>query len=123
MNIEDAPKESIIYEDDKLYVCMAHHPLTKGHTIVVWKDTIEDIHLLEREDYLNLMAMVEKVRDSLLKTYGLEKVYILYADEVKHVHWHLVPRYDEKGLSILNHSAPKTSDFSDANRIKQNLEL
>ena len=28
-------KKAIIYEDKKLYVCLANYPLVKGHTIVV----------------------------------------------------------------------------------------
>lgn len=121
MDFKDTPTDSIIYHDKDLYVCLAHHPLTVGHTIVAWKADVEDIHLLSRADYLKLMSMVENIRDALLKTYNVDKVYLVYADELKHVHWHLVPRYDEKGLNILNHKAVEIKDFKDAAAIKENL--
>ena len=45
-------KNAIIYEDDKLYACLANYPITRGHTVVVWKDTVEDLHLLSRNEYI-----------------------------------------------------------------------
>jgi len=123
MKFMTSPTEAIIYENDKLYVCLASYPLTKGHTIVAWNNDVDDIHLLYREEFLSLMEVVDEVRNALLKTLDIEKVYLIYSDEVKHVHWHLVPRYDEKGYNILTHTPEKTSDFSLAQEIKNNLEL
>lgn len=117
------PTEAIIYQNDKLYVCLASNPLTRGHTIVAWKKDVDDIHLLNREEYVTLMETVDEVRNALLKTLNIEKVYLIYSDEVKHVHWHLVPRYDEKGFNMLNHKPEKINDFSLAKEIKSNLEL
>ena len=106
------PQEEIIYEDDKLYICLATYPITKGHTIVVWKNKAEDLHLLRRKDYEYLMDMVDIARDSLLETLKIKKVYLIYMDEVKQVHWHLIPRYDERGFNILMHEPKENKDFS-----------
>lgn len=106
-----APKESIVYEDEKLYVCLALFPITKGHTVVVWKKHVEDIKALSFEEYDYLMNIVDVTRDMLLKVFGVEKVYMLYMDEVRHVHWHLVPRYNEKGFDVFAHEPKKTKDF------------
>ena len=106
------PQEAIIYEDDKLYICLATYPITKGHTIVVWKNKAEDLHLLRRKDYEYLMDMVDIARDSLLETLKIKKVYLIYMDEVKQVHWHLIPRYDERGFNILMHEPKENKDFS-----------
>ncbi|OGZ12290.1 MAG: hypothetical protein A2942_00855 [Candidatus Lloydbacteria bacterium RIFCSPLOWO2_01_FULL_50_20] len=107
------PSEAIIFSDEKLYVCLASYPLTRGHVIVAWKDDVIDLHSLFRADYEYLMDIVDIARNSLLEMYHVEKVYLLYLDEVKHVHWHLVPRYEEKGLNVLNHTPSKTEDFGD----------
>ncbi len=112
------PLESIYYEDDKVYVCLASFPITQGHSIVVWKERREDIQMLNREEYEYLMDIVELTRKAVREVYGLEKVYLLYLDEVKHVHWHLVPRYDEMGFNILNHAPEQITDFSDATKLK-----
>ena len=42
-------------------------------------------------------------------------------DEAKHVHWHLIPRYNIKGYDILKHKPNKLKDFSLAEKIKNKL--
>ena len=110
---------SIIYEDDLLYVCLANFPITVGHTVVVWKQQLDDIHLLERVDYEHLMDIVDQTRNALIDSLGVEKVYLMYLDEIKHVHWHLVPRYNEQGVNILTHQPKLLSDLSIVPLIKQ----
>ncbi len=112
------PLESIYYEDDRVYVCLASFPITQGHSVVVWKERREDIQTLKREEYEYLMDVVEMSRKALRELYGLEKVYLLYLDEIKHVHWHLVPRYNEEGFNVLNHAPEQITDFSDVLKLK-----
>jgi diadenosine tetraphosphate (Ap4A) HIT family hydrolase len=113
------PKESIIFEDDRLYVCSALYPITKGHIVVVWKNDVEDIHDLNEEEYDFLMDIVDVARDAQLKVLSVEKIYLLYMDEAKHVHWHLVPRYDEKGFNVFSHDPEKAADFPLVSEMKK----
>ncbi|MBI2102866.1 HIT domain-containing protein [Candidatus Woesearchaeota archaeon] len=71
-------KEAMIYEDTKLYACLANYPIVKGHTIIVWKKTVQDLHLLSKNDYEYLMDKVNEVRNALIKTFKIEKVYLTY---------------------------------------------
>jgi len=112
------PKEAVLYEDEQLYACLASYPLTEGHTIVVWKDNKKDIDELTRAQYSHLMVVVERMRDKLLNELGVEKVYLMYMDEIEHVHWHLIPRYDEEGYNLLKHKPRLTEDFTLATRLK-----
>lgn len=111
---------SIIYEDDKLYVCLANYPITNGHSVVIWKDNVPDIHLLDKTDYEYLMDIVDHTRNAMIKTLNLEKIYLMYMDEIKHVHWHLIPRYDEQGYNIFKHEPKILTDISLAAIIKSN---
>lgn len=113
--------EAIIYEDNILYACLANFPVVKGHTVVVWKKPVTDLHLLEKREYEYLMDKVDEVRSALLKTLGTKKVYLVYMDEAKHVHWHLIPRYNEQGYNVFLHEPKKLTDFSLALKIKKNL--
>lgn len=88
--------QAIIYEDAKVYACLANNPITAGHTIVVWKSPAIDLHVLSKKDYDYLMDKVDQLRNALRKTLKIKKVYLIYMDEIQHVHWHLVPRYNEK---------------------------
>ncbi len=114
-------KDAMIYQDNKLYVCLASHPITNGHTVVVWKKSVPDLHLLSENDYDYLMDKVDQTRDALLKTLKVKKVYLIYMDEARHVHWHLVPRYNEQGFDVLTHKPKKLKDLSLAKKVKNNL--
>lgn len=117
------PQEAIIYDDEKVYICLASHAITNGHTVVVWKTEAKDITMLTCKDYEYLMHIVEVIRNTLLTTLGIEKVYLIYMDEIKQVHWHLVPRYDEQGFNVFNHTPVEVNDFSIAEKLKQSFAL
>ncbi len=116
-----APKKFIIYEDENLYVCLAKHSIIKGHVVIVWKKNVPDLHLLPDRDYDYLMDTVFAVRNALLRTLKIKKVYLIYMDEAEHVHWHLVPRYKETGFDLLQHKPKILKSFSLAKKIKRNL--
>lgn len=115
-------KDSLIYQNDKLYICLASFPITKGHTVVVWKKHVPDLHLLSKMDYEYLMDKVDEVRNGLMKALNVKKIYLIYMDEAKHVHWHLIPRYNKKGYDIFKYNPTKLKDFELAKRIRNNLE-
>ena len=115
------PPKAIIYEDELLYACLASHPQAPGHVVVVWKQDVKDLHGLAERDYDYLMDAVNAVRNAMLKALKIKKVYLMYMDEAQHVHWHLFPRYNEKGFDIFLHKPKKVIDFSLAEKIKKNL--
>ncbi len=121
MKLPQPFKQAIIYDDTKLYVCLANYPIVKGHTIIVWKKPVTDLHLLSKKDYEYLMDKVDEVRNALLKTLKIKKAYLLYMDEINQVHWHLIPRYDERGFNVFRHKPSKLKDFSLTNKIKAHL--
>lgn len=120
-NLSRAPKKSIIYEDELLYACLAKFPIAVGHTIVAFKQDISDLSKLPDRDYDYLMDTVFAARNALMKTLKVKKVYLVYMDETKHVHWHLIPRYKEKGFDIFKKEVIAIKDFSLAHKIKKNL--
>lgn len=111
----------MIYEDKILYVCLATHPITRGHVVIVWKKNVPDLRRLAERDYDHLMNAVNAVRNAMLKALKIKKVYLIYMDEARHVHWHLVPRYNEKGFDVFLHKPAKVNDFSLAPKIKRHL--
>lgn len=113
---------AIIFEDEFLYVCLANFPIANGHCVVVWKEDIADVHLLSRNHYEYLMDIVDQTRNALIATLDIEKVYLIYMDEIKHVHWHLIPRYNEQGFNVLNHESSELTDTSLAEQISRNWQ-
>ena len=115
----NTPHESIFYEDDKIIVALAYEPITKGHTVVIWKEEVADLSSLNTDNYSYLMELVDIARNTLMEFYGVEKVYLMYLDEIKHVHWHLVPRYDEKGFNVLEHKPSHLDHFENIEELSQ----
>lgn len=118
-----APKASIFYEDYVVYAALAYEPLTRGHSVVVWKHDVQDLHLLSEEEYEHLMNVVNQVRDALIEELGVEKVYLMYMDEAQHVHWHLIPRYDEMGYNVFEHKPRRIKTFPLAKKLKERLDI
>lgn len=116
-------KGSVFYEDKKVIAHLASFPITKGHAIVVWKELVPDLHLLGPHEYMHLMEVVENVRNALLKVCKVEKAYLMYLDETKHVHWHIIPRYNEQGYTLLAHQPKQINDFSLAQEIENCLKV
>ena len=115
------PKEgSVFYEDEKAYACLAFHPIVEGHTIVVWKENVEDLNNLTKEDYLHLAAVLYKIRRVLLDAYETTKVYVAYLDEALHVHVHLFPRKEggEMGFGLLDRPHGELTDLSMIAKLK-----
>ncbi len=115
--------KAVLYEDEKLYACLASHPITRGHVVVVWKNNIPDLKRLAERDYDYLMDTVNIVRNAILQALGVKKVYLIYMDEARHVHWHLIPRYNEKGYDIFLHKPTLSTDFSLTKKIKHFLKF
>jgi len=107
-------KESIFYEDKKVYACLAFRPVTDGHSIVSWKANVTDLNQLKLEEYQYLMTIIFQVRQALLKTYNTDKVYLTYIDESRHVHWHLFPRKkgDIEEFELMVQPLKELTDFS-----------
>ena len=117
-SLENPNPSAIFYEDENIYACLADYPLSKGHSLVVWKKSVTDLHLLNPKDFEHLMKIVDKVRNALMKTLKVEKVYLMYMDEIKHVHWHLIPRYNKFGFNLLKHRPRKKDSFDLAKKIR-----
>jgi len=121
----DLPKPkrgAMFYQDKFIYATLANFPIAKGHVVVVWKKKVIDLHLLDWKEYEYFMDMVERVRNAMLKVLKIRKVYLIYMDEAKHVHWHLVPRYNEKGFNVLMEKPKKLRSTSLARKLEKELK-
>jgi diadenosine tetraphosphate (Ap4A) HIT family hydrolase len=118
------PKEgAVFWEKEDFYACLANEPKVRGHSILVWRNQVEDLTLLDDEEYLKLMEALETVQEALEDFYNTDKVYLAYIDETRHVHWHLIPsKNDEKGLKLLTGESGELTDTEDARKIQELIE-
>lgn len=114
-------RQTLLFQDRRLYVCLASQPFADGHVIVVWKKNVADLHALSCREYAHLMHVVDAVRDAMLKFFKTKKVYLIYMDEFQHVHWHLLPRFAARGFKIVLHQRPRQPNLANAAELRRQI--
>lgn len=93
---------NIVYEDNEVLAFMDAFPLSKGHTLVIPKRPIENIYELDDETGAKMMAAVTKLSKALRDAFNPKGLNVVqnngsYASQsVFHLHFHLIPRYDDE---------------------------
>ena len=94
----------IIYEDDNYLSFLDINPNTKGHTLVIPKKHTDTFNNLSDQEAGDLALKVHYIAQRLIKLLNTEH-YNLGLNNgsnagqiVNHVHWHIIPRYENDGL-------------------------
>ena len=93
----------VVYEDDKVLSIMDINPHAKGHVLILPKKHYTDYK--EAKDIISYMFEVaEKIGDNIMENLD-QKGYCLainYGDaqEVKHLHLHLIPSNNDKDYDL-----------------------
>lgn len=98
---------SIVYEDDDHLAFLDISPIEKGHTLVIPKKHATTIMDMSEEEYLELQKVVLKIAKHYEQVLGcginiLQNNKAISGQEVMHVHFHIVPRREEKQIYNMN---------------------
>ena len=99
-----------VYEDELVVAYLDINPFTKGHTLVIPKEHSQG--LLDTPDELlaAIVARVKKVAAHVKAALPCEGFNILQnngeaaGQTVKHIHFHIVPRYGREPIAFENHA-------------------
>lgn len=115
-----------IYEDKKTFAFLDINPLTLGHTLVIPKKHYENIFDCKDKVLADCMKTIQKISLHYKETLNCTGINILQSSgksaqqEVLHIHFHIIPRYEEDGLKLVN----KTTEIKeDINELHQKLKL
>ncbi len=101
-----------IYEDNNFRVFLDINPATKGHCLIVPKEHFDNIYDLDAETAGKLFSLATMISRALKKTLNCDGLNIVQnnglvaGQTVFHFHMHLVPRYENDGLSLLEEQDP-----------------
>lgn len=118
-----------IYESEAVYAFLDIQPVHPGHVLVVPKSHAPMLVDLS-EDYLQQTILaVQKVARAMKESLGLEGFNIIQnngavaGQSVHHVHFHIIPRYADDGLTPWPHQeyASPEAAAAIAQKIKTNL--
>ena len=97
---------SKIYESDTVYAFLDLNPVHKGHTLVIPKKHAKDLLRLPPELGCDLVLAMQKVGRAVMEATGADGFNVIQnngraaGQEVEHVHWHIIPRFDGDGLKF-----------------------
>jgi histidine triad (HIT) family protein len=105
-----------VYEDDHTLAFMDIMPQTHGHTVVIPKETAEDVMDLSPEGAARLMQTTQKIARAAKKALDASAVTLVQrsgrdsGQTVFHVHFNVMPHYPGVALKIhaQNMVDPKT---------------
>lgn len=81
-----------IYEDEFVCAFLDIHPIQKGHTLVVPKQEVSDLFMLDEKIYDKVMHRVRYVAQILKAKFDCTRVCILVEGyDIPHAHVHLIP--------------------------------
>lgn len=96
-----------VYEDEHVLAFLDVNPLSRGHTLVIPKDEIETVDQLSDEACAAIGRVLPRISRAVLAATGAKDFNILQNNgapahqAVKHVHFHIIPKYaDGSGLGV-----------------------
>ena len=96
-----------VYEDDQVLAFLDINPLSRGHTLVIPKESAETIDQLSEDSAAALGRVLPRLSRAILRVTGAAAFNILQNNgatahqAVMHVHFHIIPKYaDGSGLGI-----------------------
>lgn len=93
---------SVVYEDEDIIAILDLSQVTRGHTLVMPKAHYENIYDCDPEVLRKLITVVQKLAGELTEKLHAQGCNILNnnnevaGQSVMHLHFHIIPRYNEK---------------------------
>ena len=93
-----------VFENDDCYAFLDIFPASRGHTLVIPKKHVRDIHEADALTYSKVAAAAKAVADLLAATLGSEGTTVFQMSReagwqtVLHLHMHVIPRWKDDGL-------------------------
>jgi len=98
----------IIYEDDKCICIVDKFPTTKGQSLIISKEVIDNFFDLSDENYSHLLKITKQIEHASRRAFDPQRVcLVIEGFEVPHAHIKLFPVYESKlktsgGVEISN---------------------
>ena len=114
-----------VYEDDLVVAYLDINPFAKGHTLVIPKSHSEDLLDTDDATLAAVVARVKKVAAHLKAALPCDGFNILQnngaaaGQTVRHVHFHIVPRYGSEPIAFENHAG----DMAELKALAERLAL
>ena len=87
---------SLIAELETGYAVLADNQYYDGYTIFLAKRCVPELHELPPDERARFLGEMALVAEAVFRAFAPRKLnYELLGNSVAHLHWHLIPRYDD----------------------------
>lgn len=90
----------ILYEDDTVLAFLDIHPNVNGHTLIIPKKHIEEFTELDKDTLFHINEVAKALTEKIMKAQNNTGMTLSMnykdAQEIKHVHLHLLPDLRKK---------------------------
>ena len=103
-------------ENDDCLAFLDIFPANRGHTLVIPKKHVDDIHQSDSATYAEVASMAKEVADLLQRKLASEGTSVFQMSReagwqtVFHLHMHVIPRWSKDGLHKPWDIAPASED-------------
>ena len=95
-----------VYEDDHVLAFLDIGPLSLGHTLVIPKERVAQLHELSDDAAAALGRVLPRLCRAVMHATGATAYNVLQNNgsaahqAVRHVHFHIIPRFEGSGFQI-----------------------
>jgi histidine triad (HIT) family protein len=95
-----------VYEDEHVFAFLDVNPISKGHTLVVPKESKAYLHELSDDSAAAIGRVLPRLSRAVMKATGATAYNVLQNNgsaahqAVLHVHFHIIPKLSKEGLGI-----------------------
>ncbi len=92
--IKNGTNPYIVAELETGYLLVGDFQYFRGYTIFAAKEHKEELHELDAQTRTKFLVEMSQVAEAAFRAFKPEKMnYELLGNKVRHMHWHLFPRY------------------------------
>jgi len=90
---------AVVAADERVLAFLDINPATRGHTLVIPRAHVEDIHEIDTDDLAAATALAQRIASRARERLGADGVNLLHSSgsaawqTVFHFHIHVIPRY------------------------------
>lgn len=124
----DIPSATI-YEDEEFKAILDRFPANKGHVLILPKEHSANIFEIDPQLAGRLFTLATKIAREMKHTLGFEHMNVMQnngtvaGQTVYHFHLHLIPRYENDGITIAYQPMDLTDEQISDMRKKLELSL
>ena len=118
-----------VYEDEHCVAFLDVGPVSRGHTLLVPREQKAHLHELSEASAAGLGRALPPVCQAVLQATGATQYNVLQnngkdaGQSVFHVHFHIIPLLDGRGLRAMSGWDPQDLEADEAGRLAEAIRL